>query len=293
MGKIEILKNVNRVEENKYNTIKIKISKFKFEESSDKKKLIRKKDSDVATIIGWIDGKYSESIKTTWSSILDTGNKMDDINKILTLSGIGSLRSKAMYTQIWTNSEPIDFSFNINFIADKEPVKEVMYPIRKLQSMIVPIEQTDSQTAATSAKLTQTMRDFQLPEPVIQSVDFLKQAFIDTILLPPASSTINKDMLGGKTFEGIEYVEIGKFVKLVDVVLRNVDANFEVDNADFSGIPKSASCTISLQSKNIWTSETIKNLLSSKTDLVGNMEIMNPSGILTIITDKIKEIFSK
>jgi hypothetical protein len=297
MGQIIILKDVNKAEENDYNTIKIKISKFKFKKTSDNKRLIREKSEDVLTVKGWSDNKYSEKIETTWDSILGSsaGGKVDDLNKLLSLVGVGSLRSKAMYTQVWVNSKPTTFEIPLTLIANKDPIKEVQYPIRKLQSMIVPVEKSNDETSKSSETIKDIGRTLGIAEPIINMVDYLKQALFDTILSPPNASTLNLVRLGANVeFEAIEYIEIGRFIRLQDIVLQNVQADWDMDNQDYGGVPKSAKVTLSIQSKDIWTNKTINNLNSDgRGDVLGNIELLNPWGIPDITADKIKDYFKK
>jgi hypothetical protein len=308
MGTITILKDINKTKENKYNTIEVKICNFTYAESSSGLTLQRQLKNEVATYTGWMDSRgdqYSETITNTWESIFSGGGAMDKINKFLVIAGIGSLKSKAMYSQVWTDSKPTAFKIPMKFIADKDPTTEVIIPIRGLQSMIVPQERTvdPKDTIALNPK-TNTLtinafggsQPFHIPPKTFKIISDIKSTFFDTILMPPAGSIINLTQLGNKdaVFQGIEHIKIGNFVILRDIVLKNVTASFNIDDCDFGGVPKSASVTLDVESKNIWTNKTIETLQSEKrSDIPGEPEFINIGKIGDDVIKAVQDIFIK
>ncbi|MGA2434103.1 MAG: hypothetical protein ABSG25_02335 [Bryobacteraceae bacterium] len=293
MGQIIILKDVNKTTVNLHNTVRITVSNFSYSDQGSF--LVRQNQGIVATYIGWLGqqgDQYSESLSSTWEPIFDGGGAVDKINKLMIIAGIGSLKTKAMYSQVWTDSKPATFSIPMTFIADQDPIKEVMLPVRGLQRMIVPVEQNAADAKKTTDAINQIARKIGVPDGIIGIVDAAKQTIFDQVLLPPAGSVVNLKQMTTNTMQGIDSIEIGKFVILRDVVITDVAATFNVDDSDYGGVPKSANVTLTVQSKNIWTDKTIQNLGSgTHSDVIDPIEIINLGNITKKIEDDIKGIF--
>lgn len=276
MGTIVVLKEVTKKDKNKNNTMRINISRFKWVKDGDVKSRQLVPNS-TNTITCWFNesNKYKEEIKSKWNEIFSpTSNGVANaINSFLSLTGLGSLQSKSMYTQIWTGTEPLDFNFTeMLFLAENNATEDVMLPIRKLQAMCLPIEQpnANNENAFTNQN---GWKQFQAehPDKAKKALDIyndIANSLWRTILLPPSSSVINiKQELMGKEFEAISSIEIGNFIILRDVILENVGVTWDINNVDYTGAPIKANVTLKLKSRTIWTDKTIENLLNGRTDV--------------------------
>lgn len=290
MSTITILKDVNKVKKNNYHTIRININEFVFEEKGGN--YVRKTLSTVKTITGWMkDTTYKEILNSTWSPIFSSDNSMmETLNKGLSLTGIGSLKTKAMYLQIWKNSTPVEIPLTLFFQAEDYAKSDIVFPIRYLQEMCVPEERVRDKKRESGK--SDEGEENKLVIKAKKILNTLKVSMFDKFLLPPASSTVNVSNISDPTskFIGIGSVEIGNFITLKDVYLENVEVDWDILNNDINGDPLSATVMCKFKSRSIWTTETIKNLRDGSVDTNLPMEVMDFGKAFRKIKEKMKEV---
>lgn len=293
MPTIEILKNVNKVSTNKFDTVNIRISKYKYEKSGEFT-VVRSFKGKVYDIKGWLkDGEFKETIDSTWDSIFSAGGStIESINKLLVIAGIGSLKTKAMYTQIWTDTKPVEIPITLYFSAETDTFNDVIKPIRELQRMCVPSEKnkdnTDNNSGQTksSNNISDVLGDNF--KPILSSI---KKSFFDKFLLPPSGSGLNlKNISKSDFFTAIDFVQIGNFLRFKDIVLQSVDVSWDMKKPDVTGRPKTAMVDLKFRSRSIWTNKTIDNLLQGVDQSV-EPEVINIGAIGQKIADEVKKAF--
>ena len=210
-----------------------------------------------------------------------------------------------MYTQIWKDTRPLDFSFNVYFHAHKNAYNDVVRPVRELQKLVLPREKTNSGEDSATKELWKLKKgasreDIEIHKEATAIYKAVKSEFWNKFLLPPSTAGINLKNLTtkGEGYIGVHYIQVGKFIRLKDIVLQNVDVDWGIGDSDADGYPLTALVTIKCMSRTIWTNETIDGLLvkgdiskqiNSRTDMKGEPEILNVAEIGSTAVDLIKK----
>jgi hypothetical protein len=307
MPKISILKDINKMSNthdtsvSDYHTIRINTATFSLD--GDDKTITRHKVAEDWKLLvkGWIDrGQYSENIKSTWSRIFggEGGESLvDRISKMMTITGLGSLQTKIMHTRIWTLTDPVEIELNLKIISEKDNLKEVVFPIRELQKFVSPIERNSNESDkkmintnidSISGNLADVSQNYK---NIISIGKTLLNSLTSQFLLPPISSATNMVNIP-KSYQALYSIEIGNFITLKDILLTNVNVTWNMDTPDINGNPNSADVRISIISRTVWTNVTFDNLSASKTDMVGDQEVINIAGAISSIADEIKKSFT-
>lgn len=296
MGKITFLKNINKLyPENKedttynkngkhYHSVKIMTGKHSYD--NGKKEL---QAGSLNVIKSWMrNTSYTETLESTWEYIFPIGGIVDRISKMLTLAGIGSLRTKAMYTQVWLDTKPIEIPLSLYFEAENSGINDVVTPIRNLQKMVVPIERTKDDQGA---KFEQKLNNANVPGFLKQSILTAKATFWDNFLLPPAAATVNLAFLKNQnSVESIERLEVGEFIQLRDIILENISVEWDLSSCDAYGFPLKANVEVKFKSRSIWTDQTILSLMNNKFDVGENgVEVLDIGKIFSNIIDGMKQ----
>jgi hypothetical protein len=276
MPKITLLKDVNKLTNN-YNTVRFILAKYKYDgKSSDfllKRRLIPGSEKVVTAYLG---GNYKETITSTWSSVFSSSNKtLDSVNKVLSFTGFGSLKNKYSYLQVWEDTQPIVINLNLNFIAYKDPLLEVEEPIRQLQGMISPQERTNDgqsvisniwekikQGASSLGPNVLGSQAFQSANEIAKDLDVLMKTF----LVPPSGASISLSQFLATPYDAIGEIQIGNFIKLKDIIIEDIDFEPNISDCDIFGTPTSATVSLKIKSRTVWTDVTILNLLKYRTD---------------------------
>lgn len=289
MPEVKILKDVNKktIHDSLYNmlhTIRINVAHFTIPNTGALIQYRERKDV-FDPFIGWMKNTdYTETINTQWESIFPPGSSIDRISKILTLTGVGSLKTKAMYLQTWSSTTPVEINLEILFEAEKSAKNDVIKPCRYLQQYVSPIERSKDEVDKT----LKTLKNLPLiknlmglgGEEVQEQIEDLIRTFWGSFLLPPVGSAINTVNFPAQGYDAIDSIEIGNFITLKDIVLENVSIIWHMDDVDINGDPLSATANVTVRSRNVWTNQTIANLLNSGSDIIGEVEVLNLGGAL-------------
>ena len=221
-------------------------------------------EGDYFILKAWLNQDvYKESLKSIYDPLLQ-GSFFDNISKILTMSGMGSLKSKYTARKVWKDIEAMTFSLSVYFQAESNAYRDVEAPIRNLQSLVTPSEYVYS-----SEQGNEKEKLFLLPpdEPYITSTTLTKgfketDEGIESLLgISPS------DLLAiGKSARVLKEIRIGKFIKLRNIILEGIDVEWNMGDPDPSGVPLNAKVELSLITIDLWTLKTIMKLLDKHND---------------------------
>jgi hypothetical protein len=206
-------------------------------------------------IKGWIDqDTYEEEVKSNYEQIMKASGATDSINNLMSMTGLGSIVSKYQYRKVWQGCEPQVFSFNLFFQAEKDAFSEVVLPIRNLQALALPIDTViDSKTGKREEKL------FLIPP----STEYVTSTKI-SLFFQRLSQIVTGNKADNKN--KLTEIRVGNFVGLRNVILESVKASWDIQNVDSNGYPLSAKVTVNVISIDIWTQQTIRNLIKYRFD---------------------------
>ena len=170
--------------------------------------------------------KFSMKIESQWSPIV-SGNVISTFaNAVTQLVAQRSLATKYMSRRIWTGTNPLDFTLNLQFRAIKDADLEVVRPCQELQRMALP---------------------------------YMGDSRLDGLFLhPPGPSPYKEASENFKFFnEGeITYVAIGNLLLMKRVVIKDVTIEF-LPQFTKEGKPIAANAAVHFQTYEILTKETL------------------------------------
>jgi len=278
MGQIVVLKNITKVNQNTNNTLRINIATFAWEPGAKEVLQRKRRQGPSYSIKCWFssNNKYQEKIESEWKEIFaPTSNGIASaINSILSVTGLGSLQTKSMYTQIWTGTKPIEFTFqDLTFLAETSATTDVMVPIRLLQQISLPGEfntkDSSKNNAMTRSDWWNALTDRNKANKLNNVYNSVANVLWRSVLTPPVSSVINlsKEIKQGETFLAIDSIEIGNFITLRDIILEDVGVVWDINSVDYAGVPLEAKVELKIKSRTVWTSQTIQNLAQGREDI--------------------------
>jgi hypothetical protein len=261
MKTFKIFKDLNKIDSpnSEYYTVKFKIKGNPIDAPR------YTKSGDYFILKAWLNqDTWKESIKSVYDPLIQ-GSVLENISKILTMSGMGSLKSKYTARKVWKDIESMTFPLSVYFQAESSAYRDVEAPIRNLESLVVPSEYIYS---GSNDKSEESL--FLLPpgEPYITS-DTIKTAFEEAIEIVNKVTGVNAKKflpVGGKNPRILKEVEIGKFIKLRNIILESIDVEWYMNDPDPSGVPLSAKVDLGLITIDLWTLKTILRLLQKHDD---------------------------
>jgi len=209
-------------------------------------------NDDLKTIYAWSDMKtWNENIQNDYEPIFTPGDKGKNILKIMGTLGI-QLKNRYLYRNVWVDTQPMEFTISMIFFADNDAYYDVVLPIRILQRCFTCDE----------------LGSLFLAPPNGGILDFKGVGDIDNILEKTKSEK-------GYAITKIEWIKIGEFISLKNILTKNINVEWDLINVDENGNPLIGRVSITLMSTSLWVTDTIDNLLKNKTDGAEEFNIKN------------------
>lgn len=179
---------------------------------------------------GWVPETFQIAVTSQFSQPFGQGISNSTAGQA-TKAWMGrALTSQSMTAQVWEGSQPIEITLEIEFVAETDPKKEVLEPIKKLLKMTMPSKDGSNLLRPPGPKYSDI-------------VDW--KAFLD-----PSRPT------GKSGVEGSISIAIGKFVYFDNVVIESVNSTFH-SMMHSSGIPLRATVAVTFKTFFVPVSEDL------------------------------------
>lgn len=215
-------------------------------------------------IKGWINqDTYEENIRSKYEPLANNGS-FSQLSKALTMMGAGSLQTKFTARKVWVDIDSMSWNFSVFFQAEDNAYADVEAPIRNLQTLVLPID-----TVIGSDQ--ETLFLYPPVKPMIEFpsvTNFFKRkashiAEMLKITDPKKSTGLIGDSSLVKVLKG---VKIGNFISMKNVIVEEVNTEWNISDPDPSGIPLSAKVDIKMTTYDLWTQKTIVGFLANRSD---------------------------
>jgi hypothetical protein len=261
MLNIKVLRDINKINSDKadFYTLKFDIEGTPI---GNPRQPNTKNQNGIYTITGWINqDTFEENIRSKYESLVNTSS-FSDLSKALTMMGAGSLQSKFTARKVWVDIDSMAFNFNMFFEAEDNSYTDVVAPIRNLQALVVPINTVVGSDQETLFLYPPTKPMIEFPS----ITNFFKEKTDEiTKMLNIGGKSIN--IVGDKRLvRTVKKITIGKFVSLRNIIIEEVNTNWNILDPDPSGSPLNAEVNIKMTTYDLWTLKTIMGLLADRID---------------------------
>jgi hypothetical protein len=258
---IKVLRDVNKINSDKsdYFTIKFFIAGTPIGQPKQPKV---NNQPGTYCITGWINQEsFEENIKSKYESLVNTST-FSDLSKAMTMMGAGSLQSKFTARKVWVDIDSMAFNFNMFFQAEDNAHTDVEAPIRNLEALVVPINTIVGSDQETLFLYPPTKPMIEFPS----ITNFFKEK-TDEISKMLNISGKNINIVGdSKLVRTLRRVTVGKFVSLRNIIVEEVNVNWNILDPDPSGVPLNAEVNVKMTTYDLWTLKTIMGLLADRLD---------------------------
>lgn len=214
-----------------------------------------------AKVVSPLQESISLFAESSWQQFLPSLSSFGNLLIQAASGGRKALVTKATSRRIWNGTSPIKLSVKMVFEAVNDTLKEVVYPIMMLSSMILPAE-----TLYTSEedKASSIVEEGQ--RQIARGLDKLP------LLGPPGPSPFSlegivdlKSILSNQVASKIEslaggdhiMIEIGRFLTFDNVIIKSISPVIPI-KFDSSGYPISASMNINFETYEMITVESFQ-----------------------------------
>lgn len=232
------------------------------------KEKLQNKDKTITSISAYNkDSEWNESISNEFSELFSSNT--DIVDSVFGALGF-RIKSSFSYAKFWKNTDPMDFSLNVQFRSYKNAYDDVYLPIRKLQQCFAPSEINVGKTLKDLVTDVTKGMDTKVIEKLLKgAIDAVSSNF--TILVPPGRSVVTGgilDFLKSADKNTILQINVGNFIKIRNILPKSITVNWDFGNFEYNlahdkALPLVANVKIDLQSTNIWTHQTIQELINN------------------------------
>lgn len=197
-------------------------------------------------IVAPLQDKTSFHVTSEWEPFIPTTGLDGVVNQISQLVFKQALISRFTTRRIWKGTSPIDITLQLYFNSVNDTYKNVIEPIMRLLQMAAP---------STGGTLSKYLPLLTPPGPSPYAVDTDTGALNQGLdALGGAGQSVKEWLKDGDNIE----VSIGSYLKFEKVIVKDVAPVFDTKH-DVSGWPISASATVTFQTYEIQTKDSIEN----------------------------------
>ena len=238
------------------------------------------------TVCGYLPEEFDFNLQSHWEAPFSDFRLSQLANMVMQMMG-RKFATQGMSSQFWTGSEHVSFSMRLVFVAENGP-NDLLQPIFDLYSLVLPSKDQHGFFKAPgpklvlgqqlSAALNQASTDVRssvnnlLNETSSAAGNVASQTFgnaanttaggLSGVIQKASNATtaIINTIKKGFEFEGQINLQIGQFLYIRDVILKDVSNLFKVVMTT-DGIPMSVEVTVTFETHQIPTVEDVAGWL--------------------------------